>query len=75
MKVKTSITLSEDVLRAIDERAEVKNRSEFIETALRAFLTQVIRNERNARDLRLINDRADALNREALDVLDFQVKL
>jgi len=53
----------------------VKNRSEFIETALRAFLTQVIRNERNARDLRLINDRADALNREALDVLDFQVKL
>jgi metal-responsive CopG/Arc/MetJ family transcriptional regulator len=75
MKVKTSITLSKDVLRAIDERAEVKNRSEFIETALRAFLTQVIRNERNARDLRLINDRADALNREALDVLDFQVKL
>jgi len=75
MKVKTSITLSEDVLRAIDERAEVKNRSEFIETALRAFLTQVIRNERNARDLHLINDRADALNREALDVLDFQVKL
>lgn len=75
MKVKTSITLSKDVLRAIDERAEVKNRSEFIETALRAFLTQVIRNERNARDLRLINDRADALNREALDVLNFQVKL
>ena len=75
MKVKTSITLSKDVLRAIDERAEVKNRSEFIETALRAFLTQVIRNERNARDLRLINDHADALNREALDVLDFQVKL
>ena len=75
MKVKTSITLSEDVLRAIDARAAAKNRSEFIESALWAFLARIIRDERNARDFRLINDHADALNREALDVLDFQVKL
>ena len=44
MKVKTSITLSEDLLKAIDEYAgEYKNRSEFIEDAVRAFIIQLIR--------------------------------
>jgi metal-responsive CopG/Arc/MetJ family transcriptional regulator len=75
MKVKTSITLSEDLLKAIDQRAGDKNRSEFVETALRAFITQVNRNEQNARDVQIINQRADYLNQEAADVLAYQVKL
>lgn len=75
MKVKTSITLSEDLLKAIDQRAGHKNRSEFIETALWAFITQIIRNEQNARDIQIINQRADYLNQEAADVLAYQVKL
>lgn len=75
MKVKTSITLSEDLLKAIDERAGDKNRSEFVETALRAFITQVDRDEQNARDVQIINQRADYLNQEAADVLAYQVKL
>jgi len=38
MKIKTSITLSEDLLKAIDEYArEYNNRSEFIEEAVRVF--------------------------------------
>lgn len=75
MKVKTSITLSEDLLKAIDERAGDKNRSEFVETVLRAFITQVDRDEQNARDVQIINQRADYLNQEAADVLAYQVKL
>lgn len=74
MKIKTSITLSEDLLEAIDQRAErYKNRSEFIEIALWAFIAQMMRDEQNARDIQIINQRADYLNKEALDVLAYQV--
>jgi metal-responsive CopG/Arc/MetJ family transcriptional regulator len=76
MKVKTSITLSEDLLKAIDERAtRHKNRSDFIETAVRAFIAQTIRDEQNTRDLEIINRRADHLNKEAEDVLAYQIAL
>jgi metal-responsive CopG/Arc/MetJ family transcriptional regulator len=76
MKVKTSITLSEDVLKSIDRRAkQYGSRSEFIEEALLAFMAQIARGERNARDLRIINRRAKRLNKEAADVLDYQVVL
>lgn len=74
MKVKTSVTLSEDVLKAVDEQAGTqKSRSEFIEKALRAYLDQLIRAKQDARDLEIINRQADRLNREAEDVLSYQV--
>ncbi|MCX5894825.1 MAG: ribbon-helix-helix domain-containing protein [Proteobacteria bacterium] len=76
MKVKTSITLSEDLLKIIDQKSEqFKNRSEFIETALRVYIKQMIRKQQNARDLDIINRRADHLNKEAADVLAYQVSL
>ncbi len=74
MKVKTSITLSEDLLEAIDQRsAQFKNRSDFIEVAIRSFIAQMIRDEQNAKDLVIINRQADRLNQEAADVLSYQV--
>ena len=74
MKVKTSITLSPDVLEAIDAQAgRGRTRSEFIEAALRAFLAQTRRHERHARDLAILNREAERLNREAADVLTYQV--
>ncbi len=74
MKVKTSITLSKDLLKEIDEYAgKYNNRSEFIEEAVRAFIRQLIRKQQDARDLEIINRRADYLNREATDVLTYQV--
>jgi metal-responsive CopG/Arc/MetJ family transcriptional regulator len=73
MKVKTSITLSEDVVEAVDSLAgKSGNRSEVIETALRSYLAQKQRDEQNRRDLEIINRRASQLNREAEDVLAFQ---
>ncbi len=76
MKIKTSITLSEDLLKAIDRYAkEYNNRSEFIEEAVRAFISQLIRKQQDARDLEIINRRADYLNQEATDVLTYQVDL
>ena len=75
MKVKTSITLSEELLRTVDRRSKQqrRTRSDFIEAAVQAFLQQLIREEQNARDLEIINRQADALNKEAADVLEYQV--
>jgi metal-responsive CopG/Arc/MetJ family transcriptional regulator len=76
MKIKTSITLSEDLLKAVDEYArEYNNRSEFIEQAVRLFIKQLIRKQQDAKDLEIINNRADYLNQEAMDVLSYQVDL
>lgn len=73
MKIKTSITLSEDVIKAMDKLSgQHKNRSEFIELAVRTYIAQLIRQQRNARDLELINQRAERLNKEARDVLAYQ---
>jgi len=76
MRIKTSITLSKDVLKAVDKFSRsYRSRSEFVEIALRAFIAQTIRNQQGARDLDIINRRADALNSEAKDVLAYQVPL
>jgi metal-responsive CopG/Arc/MetJ family transcriptional regulator len=77
MKVKTSITLSEELLKVLDKRARQhhKNRSDFIEAAVWAFVRQLARNEQNARDLEILNRRADFLNEEAADVLSHQIPL
>ena len=52
-------------------RQQRKTRSDFIETAVWAFIAQLIRDEQNARDLEIINRRARSLNREARDVLEY----
>ncbi len=74
MKVRTSITLSEDIVAVLEERAErEEDRSELIEIALRQFLTPTTREEDSARDLEIIERRANDLNREAEDVLEYQI--
>jgi metal-responsive CopG/Arc/MetJ family transcriptional regulator len=76
MKVKTSITLSNEVLKAIDLHiGEYRSRSEFIETAARTFIAKLARKEAERRDLEIINRNADSLNAEAEDVLTYQVPL
>lgn len=77
MKLKTSVTLSDDLVDAIDNRAreQGQNRSDFIEAAVRAFIDQLERDEQHARDLEILNRNADRLNREAADVLEYQVSL
>jgi metal-responsive CopG/Arc/MetJ family transcriptional regulator len=76
MKVKTSITLSEDVLRAIDQMSgESINRSAFIELALKDYLAKKAKKMRDQRDLEILNNSSKRLNSEAEDVLTYQVEL
>jgi metal-responsive CopG/Arc/MetJ family transcriptional regulator len=73
MKEKTSITLSGDVLAAIDRVAGSRqSRSAFIERVLRDFLRERARAAVQARDLERINAAAQRLNAEAADVLEYQ---
>lgn len=75
MKIKTSITLSENILREIDARVEIqgRSRSEFIEAAVRAFLAHADRLTLQAREAALLREHAAALNAEMADVLEYQV--
>jgi metal-responsive CopG/Arc/MetJ family transcriptional regulator len=76
MKAKTSITLSVEVLKAIDLYiGEYKSRSAFLEIAARQFIVQLERKKTEQRDLAIINRHADSLNAEAEDVLTYQVPM
>jgi metal-responsive CopG/Arc/MetJ family transcriptional regulator len=76
MKTKTSITLSEDLLKEIDRYlGRSGNRSAFFEMAVRDYLAQKAHQMSEARDLEILNQQADVLNREAKDVLSYQVEL
>jgi metal-responsive CopG/Arc/MetJ family transcriptional regulator len=74
MKIKTSITLSEELLREIDARLEAqqRSRSDFIEEALRAFLAHADRVALQAREAELLRKHARALNDEMADILEYQ---
>lgn len=78
MKVKTSVTLSEDVLREIDELLGTPGkRSEFLEEAVRARLREIRRTARGARDIaiyeRLASD--EEFHRDVEENLELQEDL
>lgn len=74
MKVKTSITLSKELLREIDNlQTGEKNRSGLIEKAIRFYIERIKRELRERKDVEIINRHAEKLNREAEEVLSYQV--
>jgi metal-responsive CopG/Arc/MetJ family transcriptional regulator len=76
MKVKTSITLSKDIIEKMDSLAKsYGNRSALIEKAVRDLIAAQEKLDRDHSDLEIINKQAAALNSEAIDVLSYQVDL
>ncbi len=76
MKVKTSVTLSEDLVREMDDvSSQYGNRSALVEQAVRDFLAAAAKHRRDAQDLEILNRQADILNKEAEEVLSYQVDL
>ena len=74
--MKTSLTLSEDLVAQIDRLAGPDvSRSSFVESILRDFVEGRAQARRVAREVAAINRHATALNAEALDVLTFQAAL
>lgn len=70
MRVKTSITLPSELISQLD-RVD-KNRSALLERAARAYLARLESDQRDRRDLEIINRNAERLNREAMDTLEYQ---
>jgi len=76
MKLKTSVTLSEDILKRL-ARASRKgeSRSQTLERLVREGLAARERRAIDMEELARINENADQLNAEALDVLEYQGEL
>jgi predicted transcriptional regulator len=73
MKVKTSITLERETLRAVDRLAKPdSNRSRVIEAAVTEFVRRRERAAREARDVEIINRHAEEFARLMDDVLEYQ---
>ena len=72
MKVKISITLSEELLNDVDRAAGSESRSAFIEGVLRSFLRRRALSQEQDRDRQILDRVASALNDEASDVLEYQ---
>ena len=70
MRVKTSITLPQELLSRLD-RVD-RNRSALLEKAAVAYLAQIEREARDRRDREIIDRNAEGLNREARDTLEYQ---
>jgi Arc/MetJ-type ribon-helix-helix transcriptional regulator len=72
MKVKTSVSLSEEVVALLRQCTSEGNRSEFIENAILKYLEWIRRNVRDDRDRHILEEGASGLNQEALDTLAYQ---
>jgi len=70
VKVKTSLTLPGDLLEQID--LADSNRSRFLEKAARHYLSQIEKLKRDEKDAAVLDAHAARLNKEALDVLEYQ---
>lgn len=73
MKIKTSLSLSEDLVERLDRLAPpYVSRSSFIELILRDYVEGRAQARREAREVAQINRHADELNDEMKDVLSFR---
>ena len=73
MREKTSVSLTKELLAEIGRVAGPDvNRSEFLEKAAWDRIALLKRRRREARDARILNRRAQELNSEATDVLEYQ---
>jgi metal-responsive CopG/Arc/MetJ family transcriptional regulator len=75
MKVKTSISLSSNIVSELEKLCSEGNRSDFIEKALWRYVELLHREERDKRDRDIIDAMAPHLNAEAMDSLDFQTPI
>jgi hypothetical protein len=76
MKVKTSITISEDNINLINNLlAPDGNMSEFIEKAIVYYINYIKITKRDIHDYNILNNNAERLNIEAEDVLSYQIDI
>jgi len=76
MKIEAHIKLEKELLDAVDRLSGSENgRSQFIEEALQIYVSAKAHRTKTRSDLEIINEHAEELNEEAIDVLDYQIAL
>ncbi len=75
-KMKSTITISDELMNAIDQITGQKNNIEnLIELLLRKYIEEEKKKRQDLNDLRILNDNSEYFNSEAKDVLTYQVSL
>ncbi len=75
MRVRTSVTLPEELLIRIDALAGKKNmRSAIVESALLEYVSKEKPQLLNERDIQIINENADLINAQVEETLEFQAQ-
>ena len=73
VKAKISVTLSESLLAEVDQLVTAPcTRSAIIEEAVREYVANQARRQRDERELKLLNEHADEFNAEMADILAYQ---
>lgn len=78
MKIETTISLEPELLQKLTHQLESNGHhsfSELIEDLIRGFLAKAGKTADDLRDAEIINKNAERLNREAEDVLTYQIDL
>jgi len=78
MKIETKITLEEELLQELEGLLRANGQtslSELIEELLESFLLNAKKPAYDLSELELINQNANRLNKEAEDVLTYQIAL
>jgi len=71
-KVKKSVSLSNSLLKELAMFNKDMNISQFIETALIYYISELKKHERKQRDIEILNANAKRFNKEAEENLKFQ---
>ena len=76
MKVEAHIKIKKELLDAVDKFSNGEDgRSNFIEEAVAVYVNIKARHNKSRSDLEIINEHAEELNEEAMDVLEYQIAL
>ena len=75
MKVRTSVTLPKELLKKVDAlTGKTRKRSEIVESALRDYVAREKYKKLNTRDIEIINEHADLINKQVEETLEFQAE-
>ncbi|HSK70579.1 MAG TPA: type II toxin-antitoxin system CcdA family antitoxin [Pyrinomonadaceae bacterium] len=73
-RIETTVSLPRDLLEKANRMNKDIEISDVIETALRDYLAKENRKELNKRDIEIINENADLINRQVKETLEFQAE-
>jgi len=73
-RIETTVSLPKDLFEQANQMSKDAEISDVIETALRDYVAKENRRELNRRDIEIINENADLINKQVEETLEFQAE-